>query len=324
LPVESSPVSHVAKVVLIGFGGPDHPSEVRPFIERILAGHRIPSDRIDEVATHYARIGGSSPYNREASMLRAALEATLARFGHPTTVLLGMRHSRPWLADVLAGEIASGIRRLIAVPLTPYGGADAGDRYRHALESGLGSQGGPTRAAPPVARATVPHVTWVHPFHDLPGFIKAWVARIEEARSRPSARPGDTWLLFTAHSVPARRAEPYRSQVLLAAGLFVRGLRWPEGRWSLAWQSRSGRLEDPWLEPDVRSEIRKISRVGAGATVVAPIGFLCDHVEVLYDLGVEAREAATAEGLRFSLARTVGNHPLFVEALAERIVDALS
>jgi len=317
-------VSHDAKVVLIGFGGPDNPSEVRPFIERILAGRRVPPTRIDEVATHYARIGGSSPYNREATMLRGALEAALARLGLPTAVLLGMRHSPPWLTDLLVGEVASGTQRLVAVPLTPYGGADAGDRYRHALESALSAQRASSRPALGPETAARASVTWVHPFHDLPGFTKAWVARIEEAWSGPSTRPGDTWLLFTAHSVPASRAEPYRSQVLLAAGLIVRGLRWPEGRWSLAWQSRSGTPKDPWLEPDVRSEVRKISRVGAAATVVAPIGFLCDHVEVLYDLGVEAREAATAEGLRFSLARTVGNHPLFVEALAERIVDALS
>ena len=164
-------------------------------------------------------------------------EAALARLGLPTAVLLGMRHSPPWLTDLLVGEVASGTQRLVAVPLTPYGGADAGDRYRHALESALSAQRASSRPALGPETAARASVTWVHPFHDLPGFIRAWVARIEEAWSGPSARPEDIWLLFTAHSVPASRAEPYRSQVLLAAGLIVRGLRWPEGRWSLAWQS---------------------------------------------------------------------------------------
>jgi ferrochelatase len=303
-------VAAETKVLLIGFGGPESPDEIRPFIEEVLEGRPVPAERIDEVVGHYMEVGGRSPYTDQARELASALEAALSSAGWPLGVRLAMRKWRPRLSEVLEAESAEGTARLVTVTMSPHTGPAGGDRYVRDLERLMRERNG-----------AAPRVIWTRPYFDAPGFIAAWEDRIRRAFA--SARGGETaHIVFTAHSVPLGLSEPYREEVHRTAGAIARALGRTEGSWSIAWQSRSGRPEDPWLEPDIVDEIARLKREGVLSILAAPIGFVCDHVEVLYDLGVEARSRASEEDVHFVLVPTVGSHPLFVGALKDLILEA--
>ena len=282
-------------VALVGFGGPESEDEVRPFIEGILAGRRASPGRVAEVAEQYAAVGNRSPYNDEARALAAALREALAKRGVDVDLRLACRSWTPRLEELARDWTAVPV---VAVSLTPYGGGPDGDMNRRRWDEQ------PRSAS----------VSWVDGWHAGPGLFTAWVDRLRHE--------GAEHLLLTAHSVPVRAAHPYSDRIQALAERVAGAAGRSADEWSLVWQSRSGRPEDPWLEPDVCDRIETLADEGVRSVAVAPLGFVFDHVEVLYDLGVEARAVAERRGLAFSRVLAPGTHPALVDDLASRIVAA--
>ena len=302
----------VDAVVLIAFGGPTTRDEIRPFLANVTRGRRVSAERLDEVVHHYERMpGGRSPLNDLTLAQARALGEALARRGVPMDVRVGMRNWRPYLHETLAGLAGRGVRRCLGVIMSSLRCEASWDRYQQDVAEARARMSG------------APEVVFAPPWSREPGFIEALVDR---AGAALDALPEDgrrwTPLIFTAHSIPVAMADasPYVED-FTAVGRAV-ATKLDHARWTLAYQSRSGRPEDSWLEPDVNTVIRSLARDGERHAVVVPVGFVCDHVEVLYDLDVEAAETARANGLTLHRAATVGDHPAFIAALADLVVSA--
>jgi ferrochelatase len=299
-------------VLLVAFGGPERPEDIRPFLAEVLRGRRVSPERIEEVAHHYELIGGRSPLNALTFRQAEALAEALRARGDGRQVYVGMRNWKPWIADTLAAMADAGVRHAVTVLLSPHTTEASRERYLESLEAGRERLG--DRA---------PALRFVGPWFVHPGFVGAAAARAADALATlPAARRADAALVFTAHSVPTpmAAASPYVAEITATSRAVAERLG--HRRWQLAWQSRSGRPEDAWLEPDVNDALRALAAAGARDAVVVPIGFVCDHVEVLYDLDVEARATAATLGLGFARAGTVSDHPEFIAALADVIREA--
>ena len=302
-------MSAVDAVLLIAFGGPERPKDIRPFLQVVTEGRRIPPDRLEEVAQHYEAIGGRSPLNALTRRQADALRGALAAEGRPLPVRVGMRNWHPFLHETLAEMKDRGIHRALGIILSSLQTEASWDRYVQDVAAAREKVG-------PDAPEVVYAPTWgTHPL-----FIEAMADRARAALDTiPSPRQPDARLVFTAHSVPVAMAagSPYAEHLARAAGLVAERL----GRsdWSLAYQSRSGSPRDPWLEPDIGDVIRRLAAAGARDAVVIPIGFVCDHFEVLYDLDVEARAAAASCGIGFHRAAAANDHPAFVAMLADLV-----
>ncbi|HVQ77790.1 MAG TPA: ferrochelatase, partial [Candidatus Binatia bacterium] len=274
-------------VLLVAFGGPEKPEDVRPFLERVTAGRPIPPERIEEVAHHYELIGGRSPLNDLTRAQADALGRALAVAGLARPVFVGMRNWHPFLRDTLAEMRARGHRRALGIILSSLQAEASWERYQADVA-----------AARTAIGPDAPEVAYAPPWGAEPRFIDAMAERARAALDEVSAaaRAG-TPLVFTAHSVPTAMAadSPYAAQLEAAARAVARRLA--HGRWTVAYQSRSGSPREPWLEPDIAEVIRSLARAGARDVVVVPIGFVCDHVEVRYDLDVEARQVAAELGV---------------------------
>ena len=297
-------------VILIGFGGPRSAAEIRPFLDRVTAGRPIPRERYEEVVHHYEAIGGRSPFNKITERQAAALRERLAHQRVKIPVVVGMRNTPPWLDDAL-GELAlGGVRRALGFVLAAHRCEASFDRYLRNVEEAR------ERVGP-----ASPVVDYVSEWHAHPLFIEAAADRVDDALARlePAVRDRAR-LIFSAHSIPAAMAaaSAYVEQLRESARLIAERLGMRE--WTLAFQSRSGSPRDPWLEPDVCDVLRGLK---GQAAVVAPIGFICDHVEVLYDLDVEAARVAREAGVTMVRAATVGEHPRFIEMIAEFIRERL-
>ena len=310
-------------VLLIAFGGPEKPDDVRPFLDIVLRGRPVPRDRYEEVVRHYEVIGGRSPLNELTFRQRDALAAELARRGEPLPVYVGMRNWSPFIETTVRRMHDDGVRRAIGVILAAHRTEASWERYTGAIDAARAALG-------PAA----PVVDYAGPWYDHPLFIETMVRRTEEAlaalasagapaadaATAPGASPvpdASPALVFTAHSIPRAMAEssPYVAELMTSCRLVAGAL----GRsdFTLAYQSRSGSPRDPWLGPDVNDVIRDHARAGRRAIVLVPIGFVCDHVEVLYDLDVEARATAAAAGVRLARATTANDHPAFIRMLAD-------
>jgi protoporphyrin/coproporphyrin ferrochelatase len=297
-------------VILIGFGGPTDPAAIRPFLDRVTAGRRIPRERYEEVVHHYEAIGGRSPFNEITGRQAAALRERLGRAGVTIPVLLGMRNTPPLLEEVLR-ELAGGkVRRALGFVLAAHRCEASWDRYLCDIAEARKRVG-----------SAAPAVDYLGDWHAHPLFIEAAAERVADALARLEATARDRApLIFTAHSIPAAMAaaSPYLEQLRESAQLIAERLG---GRqWTLAFQSRSGSPRDPWLEPDVCDVLRQLQ---GQAAVVAPIGFICDHVEVLYDLDVEAARVAREAKVTMVRAATVGEHPRFIEMIATLVCERL-
>lgn len=296
-------------VLLIAFGGPTRPEEILPFLENVTRGRRIPPERLADVAHHYDLIGGRSPLNEITFRQAAGLRDVLKLQGCPLDVYVGMRNWTPYLHETLARMTADGRRRALGVILSAQQNEAGWDRYQSDVAA---------------ARARVegaPAVDFAGEWHDHPGFIEAMAENVVEAFAcMPKERRASVPLVFTAHSVPTSMAagSPYVDQ--LNEGCRLVAARIHHEQWTLAYQSRSGSPRDPWLEPDICDVIRDLAAKGVREIVVAPIGFVCDHAEVLYDLDIEARQVAEALGMRFSRAATVNDHPAFIRMLADIVM----
>jgi ferrochelatase len=299
-------------VLLIAFGGPTRPEEIRPFLANVARGRPIPPQRLDEVAHHYELLGGRSPLNELTFRQAQKLEAALAAVGPRLPVYVGMRNWAPYLADTLATMAGAGVRRAVGLILSPHATEASRARYVETIDAGRAALG-----------ARAPEIRYVPTWHLHPLFIEAVAETGAEALAQvPAERRAGAMLVFTAHSVPTVMAEasPYVAEITASARTVTERLG--HAHWQVAYQSRSGSPRDPWLEPDVNDALRTLAAAGTRDVVVVPIGFVCDHVEVLYDLDVEARATAQELGLGFARASAVNDRPRFIAMLAEVIREA--
>ena len=289
-------------VLLIAFGGPERMEDVRPFLDNVLRGRPVPRERYEAVVQHYEQIGGRSPLNALTFAQANGLRAVLAADGPELPVYVGMRNWSPYVVDTLAEMQTAGVRHALGLILAAHRAEASWERYQGAVAAGRAVLG-------PEALA----VTWAGPWFDHPLFIETMASRTRDAL----AQAPDAALVFTAHSIPVGMAgeSPYERELATSARLTAAAV----GRndYTIAYQSRSGGPRDRWLEPDVNEVIRNRAADGVRAVVVVPIGFVCDHVEVLYDLDVEARATAEACGIRFVRAQTANDHPAFTRMLAD-------
>lgn len=301
-------------VLLLAFGGPERMEDVRPFLENVVRGQSVPPERLDEVARHYEVIGGRSPINAITAAQTSALSRALAARGVSIPVCFAMRNWSPRIRDVLAALGGSPQRRLLAVILTAHESEVGIDRYKEAVALAQRELG-----------EHAPRVDYVGSFHAHPGFVGAHGEHVLSAlQSLPESLRATAKLIFTAHSIPVAMAERgvYVQQLEETARLVagVAGVL----DYQVAYQGRSGAPGEPWLEPDVNAVIRVEAAAGTRAVVVSPIGFVCDHVEVLYDLDVEAKQLAASLGVTLVRARAANDHEAFIECLAELVFDRLS
>jgi len=297
-------------VLLLAFGGPTGMDEVRPFLDNITRGRSVPLARLDEVARHYALFGGISPLPAIVQRQAQGLTERLAQLGIGLPVHIGMRYWRPSIADALANIAMAGGRRVIGFIAAAHHSHASCGQYKEAV---LAARQALIEAGQPDVE-----VIYVESWYSHEKFIQAWANHVQHAlnRLRPEWRKAAR-LVFTAHSIPVSAANvcKYQEQLTETSRLVAEALGYKH--WALVYQSRSGRPTDPWLEPDICDYLRAEHAKGLPAVVLVPIGFLCDHVEVLYDLDHEA--AAVCKELNLPMARTetVNDDPIFLDMMAD-------
>ena len=299
-------------VLVVSFGGPQGPDDIRPFLANVLRGRRVAPERVEEVAHHYERFGGVSPITAITRRQGKGLEARLRDAGEPLPVYVGMRNWHPYLADTLREMHAAGVRRAVGFIAAAQHSYSSCQQYREnvaAARAELRAQGADVE------------VTFVGSWFDHPGFVQANAAHVRAALARLDPPLQDAArLVCTAHSIPvpmARRSR-YEAQLRESSRLVAEaaGLR----DWELVYQSRSGRPEDPWLGPDVGEYLRAARADGLQAALLCPIGFVCDHIEVLYDLDQEAAAVCREIGLPMVRAEAVNDDPRFLDMMADMVL----
>jgi ferrochelatase len=293
-------------ILIIAFGGPEKTEDIRPFLANVTRGRPIPKERIDEVAHHYELIGGRSPINELTFKQARGLELALKGRGSALPIFVGMRNWHPFLAKAVNEMSRANVRRAIGVIMAAHESEASWQRYKQNVSDAIAETGAHLS------------VEYTPPLFDHPLFIESVSDRIEECLNQiPDADRNGTTLVFTAHSIPTPMADesPYVEQLTESSRLVAERLG--HENWMLAYQSRSGCPTDPWLEPDVCDVIRDLSVRGVKYVVVAPIGFVCDHVEILYDLDIEAADVARKVGIKLIRAKAVNDDPKFIAALAD-------
>lgn len=305
----SPPVGYDA-ILIVSFGGPEGPDDVIPFLENVTRGRNIPRERLEEVGAHYHLFGGRSPINDQCRALIDALQSAMRQADIDLPVYWGNRNWSPMLADTVAAMAADGVERALAFVTSSTSSYSGCRQYREDIER---------------ARAAVgdgaPVIDKIRQFYDHPGFIAPMIDNTQRALD---AVGGPARLVFTAHSIPITMASTsdYEAQLREASRLIAAGVG--HSTWDLAWQSRSGPPHVPWLEPDINDHLAALSAMGVERVVVVPVGFISDHMEVIYDLDTEV--AATAEQLGLGLVRTatVGVDERFVDMIVELIEERRS
>lgn len=295
----------------MSFGGPEGPADVVPFLENVTRGRGVPHDRLLEVAHHYERFGGVSPINGQNRALIDALAAELKAHDLPLPVYFGNRNWKPLLVDTLRQMRDDGTRRALMFVTSAYSSYSGCRQYREDVQRAQEAVG-----------AGAPAVDKLRVFYNHPGFVGPNAANLRRALDAvPAGSRAAARVFFTAHSVPLAMAKcsAYESQ-LREAGRLV-ALAAKVDQWSLAYQSRSGPPHVPWLEPDIVHELDRVAGEGGTDVVVLPLGFISDHMEVMYDLDVEAAERARTLGLHFVRVPTVGTAPAFIAMIRELIVE---
>ncbi len=313
-------------VLLVSFGGPEQPEDVVPFLENVTRGRGIPRERLVEVGQHYFLFGGRSPINDQCRALLGALRSELDDRGIATPLYWGNRNWDPYLESELAAIAAAGHRRVLAVLTSAYPSYSSCRQYRENLWDAVQGSG---------AAAAGVTVDKIRHYSDHPGFVTASVEATLAAVESLGAPGQDARLVFVTHSIPTSMAEtsgpPPRSEAggyvdwhLAVAAEVTRQVSERSGRpytGDLAFCSRSGPPSQPWAEPDVNDHLTELKAAGVPAVVVIPIGFISDHMEVIYDLDTEAAETAEELGLPFARAATAGTHPAFVAGLVDLMAE---
>jgi ferrochelatase len=307
--------------LLVSFGGPEGPGDVMPFLRNVTRGRNIPAERLAEVAGHYELFGGVSPINQQCRDLLAAIEKDFAANGIDLPVYWGNRNWDPYLADTVREMTAGGVTRAIAFVTSAYSSYSSCRQYRDDIELAR-EQAGPG----------APVIDKIRQYFNHPGFIEPLAASTRRAvESLPVSVQNEAELVFTAHSIPDAMAAAsgpgggaYPAQLAEASRLVAERAGRPGGGvrpWRLAYSSRSGPPSQPWLGPDVSDCLAERARAGARAVVLVPVGFVSDHVEVLFDLDVEAAETAGRLGLPLARAATPGTDPAFVAMVSELVSE---
>jgi len=302
-------------ILVVGFGGPEAREDVVPFLQKVLRGKRVPHERLLEVAEHYYHFGGVSPINAQTRGLIDALRDELSTAGVDIPVYWGNRNWHPLLADVVREMANDGVSRALAWVMSAYSSYSGCRQYLENIESARVAVG-----------SGAPQIDKVRVFYNHPGFLEAATECVRQALDAISSdRISQTPILYTAHSIPLAMAENCSYQLQLQETAEMVSRRLGHERYQLAYQSRSGPPSQPWLEPDVRDVIRSLSEDNRPTDVViAPIGFLSDHLEVLYDLDVEAKQLCDELGINMVRAGTAGTHPRFVRMIRELIVERIT
>lgn len=302
-------------LLLVSFGGPEGPDDVVPFLENVTRGRGIPRERLVEVGAHYAQFAGVSPINALNRALVADLRAELDRRGIAMPVLWGNRNWDPLLPEALAAARDLGATRVIAVLTSAFSSYSGCRQYRENLADALGS----VQAEDPGWR---PEVVKVRAYFNTPGFVDPLVRGTAQALDR---LPAGSRLVFTTHSIPtadAQRCDYLAQHRDCAATIAARlGL---EGQWDLVFQSRSGAPQVPWLEPDIGAHLADLAARGVPGAAVVPLGFVSDHMEVVWDLDTVARQVAAEVGIAFERVATPGSDPRFVATLVDLVAERLA
>ena len=302
-------------ILVVSFGGPESKEEVMPFLENVLRGRNIPRERILTVAEHYYHFEGKSPINQQTRELIAALEAELERNGPKLPIYWGNRNWHPLLAETLQKMKLDGIRRALGFVTSAYSSYSGCRQYREDIAKAQ-SEVGPG----------APEVDKVRAFFNHPAFVEATTERTEEAlRAVPADARGNVQIVYLAHSIPVSMANSsdYVKQLEEVRRLVSAELGHTND--VLVYQSRSGARGQPWLGPDILEYLRRVKAENlASAVVLAPISFVSDHMEVLYDLDIEAQQLCDALGLPMTRAKTVGVHPKFIGMIRELILERMN
>jgi ferrochelatase len=297
----------------MSFGGPEGPADVVPFLENVTAGRNVPRERLLEVAHHYERFGGVSPINGQNRALIGALEAELQTHQIALPVYFGNRNWHPFLVDTLRRMRDDGVRRALMFVTSAYSSYSGCRQYREDVQR-----------AQAVLGEGAPQVDKLRVFYNHPGFVEPNALNLRRAVDAvPAPRRAAARVFFTAHSVPLAMSQcsAYESQLREAGRLVAQAAGVAD--WSIAYQSRSGSPHVPWLEPDILAELDRVAGEGGKDVVILPLGFISDHMEVLYDLDVDAAERARALGLSLVRVPTVGTAPAFIAMIRELIAERL-
>jgi ferrochelatase len=326
------PVAYDA-ILLAGFGGPEGQDDVIPFLRNVTRGRGIPDERLEEVAHHYRHFGGVSPINEHNRQLKAALEAELARRGVDLPVIWGNRNWDPYLNDAVREANDRGFAKLIAIATSAYSSYSSCRQYREDYADALEDTG----------LSGVLQIDKVRQFFDHPGFVTPFVEGLRDGLAKLEAEhPGlnrttEVEVLFATHSIPtadAAKSGPaergfgeggaYAAQHLAVAEVVMREAGAADVPWQLVYQSRSGPPSQPWLEPDVNDAIAELPAAGRKAVVIVPLGFVSDHMEVMWDLDEEAMETAEEHGLAAVRVPTPGVHPAYVAGLVDLVLERVN
>jgi ferrochelatase len=299
-------------ILMIGYGGPDRPEDIRPFLENVCKGLNIPKDRIEEVVHHYELIGGRSPLNDLTYRQAIGLEHQLKQMGYDLPVFIGMRNWEPFIADTLKIMKREQSLNAIGIILAAHRCDASWERYYRDIEQ-----------AKEQTEIDL-NIEYIEPQFDNPLFIESCADQIARSFYEiPDEQRADTKIIFTAHSIPVSMAEqsPYVQQLNTTAKLIAETL--DHENWLLCYQSRSGRPSDPWLEPDVCDVIEELAGQNVKHVIIQAIGFICDHVEVMYDIGVEAFKVCRHFGIKMHRANTVNDDPKFLRGLANSVIKLI-
>jgi ferrochelatase len=302
-------------VLLMAYGGPESLDDLPGYLADIRGGRPTPRAVLDEITEYYRQIGGKSPLLGLTRRQAGAVEALLNASGPAYRVYLGMRHWAPWIEETVRDMIADGITRAVAMVLAPHYSNLSIARYHARIRAGLELYDGAIDFA------------YIDSYHDAPGYIQALVNRVREGIACwPETERDGVHVVLSAHSLPERilkMGDPYQDQLFETARLVASGAGLRDDRWSWSYQS-AGRSPEPWLGPQIEEHVATLAARGVRAIVSVPIGFVCDHVEILYDIDIKARRVAGEHGVRLERPPALNDDPLFMETLAGLIRDRAS
>ena len=301
-------------ILLVSFGGPEGIDDVMPFLENVLRGRNVPRERMQAVARHYELFGGVSPINEQNRALIAALKVELATNGPKLPIYWGNRNWHPMLADTLQMMKEDGVQQALAFFTSAYSSYSGCRQYLENIEAARSEVG---EGAPIIEK--------LRAYFNHPGFVQPNIENLRRALDTiPVEKRNDAEIAFTAHSIPISMAtnSDYEKQLLETCRLVAEGAG--HLKWRLVFQSRSGSPAQPWLGPDICEYLTELRSNGTTDVVIAPVGFVSDHLEVIYDLDTEAQQHSESIGMRLVRAATVGTHPLFVSMIRELILERMN
>lgn len=301
-------------LLVVSFGGPEGMDDVMPFLENVTRGRNIPRERLEEVAHHYEMFDGVSPLNGQNRALIAALQAVFAENNFDMPIYFGNRNWEPYLTDALRQMRDDGVKQALAFFTSAYSSYSGCRQYRENIMAAQAEVG-----------EDAPKIALLRKFYNHPGFIEPTVELIRDALAQiPAERRADAHIAFTAHSIPSSMAANCNYEVQLLDTCQIVADTLGHQNWQLVYQSRSGPPQVPWLEPDILDHMQDLHARGVTDLVISPVGFISDHMEIMFDLDVEARELADELGMTMVRAGSVGTHPTFVRMIYDLIIERMN